>query len=107
MAEKSEITTITDDMIFKGSLEADHTIVIEGHFAGSLTTKGKAHIAKEAKIEANVTARELALEGQMQGNVLQADLVSLSTQAKLNGDIHCTQLEIERGAKHSGVTVMQ
>lgn len=107
MAEKLESTVISDDMVFKGTVETDHPVLIEGKFAGNLVARGKVQIAPSATVEANVTAREVELEGAMQGNILHADLVTLRPAAKLNGDIHCNQLEIQRGAKHSGTTVMK
>lgn len=107
MAEKLESTVIADDMIFKGSVETDHAVLIEGKLSGNLIARGRVQIASSAVIEANVSAREVDLEGSMQGNILHADLVVLRPSAKLNGDIHCNQLEVQRGAKHSGTTVMK
>jgi cytoskeletal protein CcmA (bactofilin family) len=107
MAEKQESTVISDDMVFRGTVETDHPVLIEGKLAGSLIARGKVHIAASAVVEANVSAREVQLEGTMQGNILHADLVTLHPSAKLNGDISCTQLEVQRGAKHSGTTVMK
>jgi cytoskeletal protein CcmA (bactofilin family) len=107
MAEKQEITVISDDMVFKGTVETDHPVLVEGKISGSLTARGKVQIAASATVEANVSAREVDLEGTMQGNILHADLVTLHSTAKLLGDIHCAQLEVQRGAKHSGTTVMK
>lgn len=107
MAEKQETTLISDDIVFKGSVETDHPVLVEGRLSGSLIARGKVQIAANAVVEANVSAREIDLEGTMQGNILHADLVTLHPSAKLNGDISCAQLEIQRGAKHSGTTVMK
>lgn len=107
MAEKQESTIISDDMVFKGTVETDHPVIVEGKLSGTLIARGKVQIVAGAAVEANVSARELDIEGEMQGNILHADLVTLHPSAKLNGDISCAQLEIQRGAKHSGTTVMK
>lgn len=107
MAEKHESTVISDDMVFRGTLEADHAVTIEGKFAGTLIARGRVQIVAEALVEANVSARELDLEGTLQGNVLHADTVVLHPTAKLTGDVSCAQLEIQRGAKLTGTTVMK
>ncbi|GAB4431825.1 MAG: hypothetical protein OHK0011_14650 [Turneriella sp.] len=107
MAEKQETTVISDDMIFKGTVETDHPVLVEGKLSGSPIARGKVQIAAKATVEANVSAREIDIEGSMQGNILHADLVTLHPSAKLTGDISCAQLEVQRGAKHSGTTVMK
>jgi cytoskeletal protein CcmA (bactofilin family) len=107
MAEKHESTVISDDMNFRGTIEADHAVTVEGKLSGTLIARGRVHIVGEAQVLANVSARELDLEGSLQGNILHADTVILHATAKLMGDISCAQLEIQRGAKHIGATVMK
>ncbi len=107
MAEKYESTVISDDMDFRGTLDSDHAVTVEGRFAGTLIARGRVQVVSGASVEANVSARELDLEGSLQGNVLHADSVVLHPTAKLTGDVHCTQLEIQRGAKLTGTTVMK
>lgn len=107
MAEKHESTVISDDMDFRGTLESDHAVTVEGKFAGTLIARGRVQIVNGATVEANISARELDLEGSLQGNVLHADTVVLHATAKLTGDVSCAQLEIQRGAKLTGTTVMK
>lgn len=107
MAERHDATLISDDMIFKGTIETDHAVTVEGKISGNLIARGRVQIASGAEVSANVSARELDLEGSLQGNVLHADTVVLHPTAKLMGDISCAQLEIQRGAKHTGTTVMK
>lgn len=107
MAEKHENTVISDDMKFRGTIEADHAVTVEGKLSGTLIARGRVHIVANAAVEANVSARELDLEGSLQGNVLHADTVVMHPTARLTGDISCATLEIQRGAKHTGTTVMK
>lgn len=107
MAEKHESTVISDDMKFRGTVETDHAVTVEGKLSGTLIARGKVHIVANAAVEANLSARELDLEGSLQGNVLHADTVVMHPTAKLTGDISCNTLEIQRGAKHTGTTVMK
>jgi cytoskeletal protein CcmA (bactofilin family) len=107
MAEKHEQTVISDDMNFRGTIETDHAVTIEGKISGNLITRGRVHIVQEATVQANISARDVEIEGQLQGNVLHADSVVLHASANMKGDISCSQLEIQRGAKHTGTTVMK
>ena len=107
MAEKQESTVISDDMVFKGTVETDHAIIIEGKLSGTVIARSRVQIVSDAQVAANISARELDLEGTLQGNVLHADSVVLHSSAKLTGDINCSQLEIQRGAKLTGTTVMK
>ncbi|MBN8219674.1 MAG: polymer-forming cytoskeletal protein [Turneriella sp.] len=107
MAERHEGTVISDDMVFRGTVETDHAVTVEGKLSGTLIARGRVAVAANAEVTANVSARELDLEGTLQGNVLHADAVILHPSARLTGDISCAQLEIQRGAKHTGTTVMK
>jgi cytoskeletal protein CcmA (bactofilin family) len=107
MAEKHETTLISDDMVFRGSVETDHPVVVEGKLTGTLIARGRVQVVEGAIVEANISAREVEIEGEVQGNILHADAVILQPGSRLNGDISCTQLEIQRGARHTGTTVMK
>ena len=107
MAERHDGTVISDDMVFRGTIETDHAVTVEGKLSGTLIARGRVQITSGAEVQANVSARELDLEGNLQGNVLHAETVILHPSAKLTGDISCAQLEIQRGAKHTGATVMK
>ena len=107
MAEKNEITLISDDIEFQGSLQADHPVVIAGKFSGNLKTRGKLHIEPGAVVKASVVARECDIEGNLQGNVIGTELVSLKSTAQVVGDIDCQSLEVLKGAKHIGSTLMK
>ncbi|MBS0619315.1 MAG: polymer-forming cytoskeletal protein [Spirochaetes bacterium] len=107
MAERNESTVIASDMVFRGAIETDHAVTVEGKLSGTLVARGKVQIVSAAEVQANISARELSLEGSLQGNIQHADTVILHPSAKLVGDINCAQLEIQRGAKHTGTTVMK
>jgi cytoskeletal protein CcmA (bactofilin family) len=107
MAEKNETTLISDDMVFRGSVETDHPVIVEGKLNGTLIARGRVQIASGGAVHANISAREVEVEGEVQGNILHADTVVLQAGSRLTGDISCTQLEIQRGAKHTGTTVMK
>lgn len=107
MADKNESTLISDDMDFRGSVETDHPVIVDGKLSGTLIARGRVQISAQAVVSANVSARDLTLEGSLQGNILHAETVVLEASAKLTGDINCGQLEIQRGAKFTGTTVMK
>jgi cytoskeletal protein CcmA (bactofilin family) len=107
MAERNEGTLISDDMNFRGSIETDHAVTVEGKLSGNLIARGRVHIVAEAQVNANISARDVDIEGHLQGNILHAETVVLHPSAQLTGDISCAQLEIQRGAKHTGTTVMK
>ncbi|HRP68327.1 MAG TPA: polymer-forming cytoskeletal protein [Turneriella sp.] len=107
MAERNETTTISDDMIFKGSIETDHAMLIQGRVSGNVIARARIQIDEKADVQANVSARDLEILGSLQGNVLNAESVTLQPSARLTGDIQTAQLQIQRGAKHNGNTSMR
>jgi len=106
MAEKQDTTVISDDMDFRGSIEAEHAVLIEGKISGALTTRGKVQVIVGAEAKADISAREVQVDGLIEGNILRADLVTLAATSRYTGDIRATDLEIQRGARFTGASVM-
>ena len=89
MAEASpEYSTILGpDAKFKGDLTFDSAAKLLGHIDGSIKSKGKVFIADGSTCKANVTGKEIAVEGHIQGNVEASERVELKPSGKITGDI--------------------
>ncbi|MBV6494081.1 MAG: hypothetical protein LDLANPLL_02107 [Turneriella sp.] len=103
----NENTTISSGMVFRGSIEADHAVVVEGRLEGNLVVRGRVQIQDKAEVKANISARDIEIFGSVQGNILNAESVSLHPSARLAGDVQTAEIQIQRGAKHNGNTVMR
>jgi cytoskeletal protein CcmA (bactofilin family) len=99
-------TIIGPDASFKGELSFEKGLRLMGKFEGRITSGGRLHIAKEARMQADVESGAIIVEGEVKGNLTASDRIELKQSARLEGDIRATKLTVDEGAVFSGhVTV--
>jgi cytoskeletal protein CcmA (bactofilin family) len=99
-------TILGPDASFKGDLSFEKGMRLQGKFEGNITTAGRLHITKEAKMQANVEAAAITVEGEVNGNLTASDRIDLKNSAHYNGELRAAKLVVEEGAVFSGhVTV--
>ena len=95
-------TVLGPDANFKGELSFEKGMRLQGRFEGKINTPGRVHIAKEAKMQADVDAGGIVVEGDVQGNLSAADRIELKNTARYEGDLRASKLVVEEGAAFSG-----
>ena len=99
-------TIIGPDASFKGELSFEKGMRLQGKFEGKINTAGRLHIAKEAKMQADVEAAAIIVEGDVRGNLTASDRIELKSSARYEGDLHAAKLVVDEGAAFNGhVTV--
>ena len=99
-------TTIGPDASFKGELTFEKGLRLMGRFEGKINTPGRLHIAREAKMQADVEAGAIVVEGDVRGNLTANDRIELKQTARYEGDLSAAKLVVDEGAVFSGhVTV--
>ena len=99
-------TILGPDANFKGELSFEKGLRLMGKFEGRITSGGRLHIAKEARMQADVESGAIIVEGEVKGNLTANDRIELKNSARLEGDIRTTKLTVDEGAVFSGhVTV--
>lgn len=89
-------TVITGDIQSKGDIRVDGTL------KGSVNTSGKVVLGKDGVIEGDVVCTDADVSGKIKAKISVAQLLSLKSTAKLNGDIITNKLSIEPGASFTG-----
>ncbi len=104
---EEKVLDVTASM--QGSLRFDDPVNlrINGKFDGTLDTKGKLHIGKDAKIRANVNGEVVTIAGYVEGNICATSILRLEGSAKLFGDIETPRLAVEEGAIVNGQIRME
>lgn len=103
MADTNEFGTIIGpDANFKGDLTFDSAAKVLGTFEGSITAKGKVQIADGATCKATVKAKEISVEGRVEGNLEAADRVELRPNGVIAGDITAARMTMADGASIDG-----
>ncbi len=95
-------TILGPDAVFKGELSFDKGMRVQGRIDGKITTAGRLHVAKEAKIAADVDAGALIVEGDVKGSLTASDRIELKNSARYEGDLTCSKLTVDEGAVFSG-----
>jgi len=95
-------TVLGPDASFKGELSFEKGMRLMGRFEGKVNTPGRLHVAKEAKMSADVEAGAIIVEGEVQGNLSANDRIELKQSARYEGDLRATKLVVDEGAIFSG-----
>jgi len=102
-----EVETIIGPSIkVKGNFNGQGNIIVEGTIEGSLKTKSNVFIGDQAKITANVEAKEARVGGEIKGTIKARGYLEIVSSAKIIGDIECSSLSVERGATLNGKCTM-
>jgi len=95
-------TILGPDASFKGELSFEKGMRLMGRFEGKVNTPGRLHVAKEAKMSADVEAGAIIVEGEVQGNLSANDRIELKQSARYEGDLRASKLVVDEGAVFSG-----
>lgn len=99
-------TILGPDASFKGELSFEKGMRLMGRLEGKIATPGRLHIAREAKMHADVEAGGIVVEGEVNGNLVASDRIELKQTARYEGDLRSSKLVVDEGAVFSGhVTV--
>ena len=102
MAENDFSTVLGPDVVFKGELNFEKPVRLQGRLEGSVRTPGKLHIDREAKVQADVRAGAVTIEGQVRGNIAAMERIELKATADYEGDLQALKLIVEEGAVFKG-----
>jgi len=111
MAKNSEFTSNVINLIgtgteIKGNVKSSGDIRIDGFLNGNLNTKGKLVIGESGRVKGEVFCKSSDIEGTIEGKVNVAELLTLKTSARVNGDIKTGRLAIEPGSAFTGNCIM-
>jgi len=95
-------TLIGPDAQFKGELSFESDGRISGSFEGRVRTPGTLHIADGARVAADIEAGVLRVDGELKGNVVVNEKLTLSATARMEGDLRTSRLEMDDGAVFVG-----
>jgi cytoskeletal protein CcmA (bactofilin family) len=91
-------TILGPDASFKGELSFEKGMRLHGKLEGKVNTPGRLHIAKEAKMQADVDAGAITVEGDVHGNLSASDRIELKQSARYEGDLRSSRLVVDEGA---------
>ena len=91
---------------FKGDLEFEDTMRIDGRFHGTITSKNELIVGESAHIEATIHVGKIAISGTVMGKVKADQKIEIHRSGKVFSDLETPALIIEEGAVFQGSCVM-
>ena len=91
---------------FKGELEFEDTMRIDGRFNGKVVSKNELIVGESALVEGDLHVGRVAISGTVVGKIVAEQLVEIHRNGKVYSDIDTPALIIEEGAIFQGNCVM-
>ena len=97
------LATIGPSIYIKGDLTGEEDLVIQGHVEGTINLKqNNLTIGQEGKINANIFARTVSVEGTLKGDIRGEEKVVIKKNANVCGNITAPRVSLEDGARFKG-----
>jgi cytoskeletal protein CcmA (bactofilin family) len=94
---------IGKSVLVKGEVSGSEDLFVDGEVQGSIDLKEHSlTVGPNGKVHANVTAREIVIQGTLNGNVRASDRVEIRKTGSLLGDLTTARISIEDGAYFKG-----
>ncbi len=97
-------TQIKGDMTFSG------TMYVEGMIDGSVVATNSddtLSIIQSGRIKGSIQAGNLVISGRVEGDIKATGKIEVAASARIDGNIHYTNIEMETGSQVNGQLVYQ
>ena len=99
-------TMIAENASVTGQLKCDGNVRIEGLVDGTVDCTGHVIIGPGATVRADVRARNVSVQGTVEGNIL-GDRVEILSGGRVLGDVNVTDLLLDEGGLVRGHVIMR
>jgi cytoskeletal protein CcmA (bactofilin family) len=107
MKNGSELATIIgQEATLEGRLTVKHAMRVEGQVKGELSSTDTITVGNTGKIEGTLTAENVVVGGQVDGNIKVGGRVTLEAGSRFTGDLEASKLVITEGAVFNGHSAM-
>jgi len=102
-ARTSGMAHIGKSVLIKGELSGNEDLYIDGEVQGTVELRDhNLTVGPNGRVQANINAREITVQGKVQGNVRAADKIEIRKSGSVVGDIITARITIEDGAYFKG-----
>ena len=99
-------TLLAKDVDFKGVVNFDGTVRVDGRVEGEIHTTGTLIVGEHAVIKGIVSAGVLMNSGKINGTITAAEKIQILKPGVLVGDIRTPMIAIEEGSHFHGMCDM-
>ena len=99
-------TLVSENTEVKGDITSKGVIRIDGKVTGSINVQGDLFIGGTALIKGDITASNIHIAGNVEGNIFSSGVLKLLVTSKLTGDIQVKSFVCEEGSLFEGTCRM-
>ena len=93
---------VSAESIITGSIQGKSDIRVDGQIDGDINTTGNVYVSVGAKVNGNITGKDIHSDGEVNGSVNAAGEFMMYSNASLSGDIKAAGIRVEKGTKYDG-----
>ncbi len=98
----NDISRISARTVIKGEISSENDIRVDGKVNGKIFSKGKIVVGPQAIIEGGLACTNVDFLGTMKGDIYVKDLLTVKSNATIEGNINVNKLQVEMGAQING-----
>jgi len=103
MALENGAARIGRSVVIRGEVKGSEDLYVDGRIEGTISlSESKLTVGPNAVLAADLTAREVVVQGQVQGNIVAGGRVELRSGCEVVGDVRAMRLAIEDNAVFRG-----
>jgi len=91
---------------FRGELEFEDTMRIDGKFNGKIVSKNELIIGESAQVDGEIEVGSVAISGTVKGKIKATGRIEIHRSGRVYSDIETAALIIEEGAVFEGTCAM-
>jgi cytoskeletal protein CcmA (bactofilin family) len=103
MAGENSTARIGKTVVIRGEVKGSEDLVVDGRVEGTVSlSESRLTIGPNANVAADLSAKDVLVQGQVQGNIVASGRVELRAGCAVDGDIRALRLSIEDNAVFRG-----
>ena len=101
--DRTERTVVGSSIRIKGELSGSEELLIMGQVQGAVHLKqNNVTVGQKAKIKADIFAKSIHVEGDVQGNLYGEERITLHRTATVQGNLVAPRVSLQDGARFRG-----
>ena len=103
MALENAPARIGRTVVICGEVKGSEDLIVDGRVEGTVSlSESRLTIGPSANVAADLTAKDILIMGQVQGNLIASGRVELRAGCQVEGDVRALRLAIEDNAAFRG-----
>ena len=103
MVAENSPARIGKTIVIRGEVQGQEDLIVDGKLEGTVNlAENRLTIGPSANVAADITAKDVLVQGRVQGNVVASGRVELRAGCNLEGDIRALRLAVEDNAVFRG-----